>query len=142
MNDSESRAVTVSELVGSGFRRLGCWQPSSLYQGIELDFTSAREPGVYAYVIDNTVHYIGSAQRGLHNRFRQYATTKTMRTAARIREEILICIALGKTVEVYTLVPPTHTWNGLPVDLIAGLEEGLIRTLRPAWNRRSNRRSA
>ncbi len=43
----------------------------------------------------------------------------------------------GSEVTVLTIVnlKPIR-WRGLPVDLIPGLEEGLIRELQPKWNRR------
>jgi len=108
---------------------------------MELDFIAEREPGVYAYAVDGIVHYVGSAQRGLHGRFRRYAITRTMRTSKRVRDEILGLLAARRVVEIYTLIPPAFDWQGLPVDLIAGIEEGLIRQLRPTWNVRSNRRT-
>lgn len=129
----------LPKLITAGFRRMGCWRPTSAGDGIELDFTAERAPGVYAYVVNGVVHYVGSAQSGLHGRFRRYAITKTMRTSRRIRDKILGCFAAGQAVEIYTLVPPSLIWHDLPVDLIAGLEEGLIRSLHPVWNLRSNR---
>ncbi|MCJ1903110.1 GIY-YIG nuclease family protein [Paracoccus versutus] len=106
---------------------------------MDLDAECPKDAGVYAFVVARTVRYVGSAQRGLRGRFRRYATTGTMRTSARVRDEILACLTQGQPVEIYTLTPPPYEWNGLPVDLVAGIEEGLIRSLRPAWNRRSNR---
>ena len=82
--------------------------------------------------------YVGSAQRGLHRRFRNYILSQTMRTSQRVRGEIIEVLAGGRTVDIYTLLPPAHTWEGLPVDLISGVEEGLIRAARPEWNLRSN----
>ncbi len=131
--------IDIAVLVDAGFQRVGTWRLTPDTEGIELDFTSSRDPGVYAYVVGDSVHYVGSAQRGLHNRFRRYAIAKTLRTSARIRSEIIECLIDGRPVEIYALSPPDMLWNGLPVDLIAGLEEGLIRRLRPPWNRRSNR---
>jgi hypothetical protein len=45
-------------------------------------------------------------------------------------------LAEGHEVEVFTIVPPRITLHGLPIDVVAGLEEGLIRSWRPIWNRR------
>ena len=65
-----------------------------------------KQPGVYAFAVNGKVHYVGSAQRGLAKRLRRYETTQTLRR------------------------------RGLPVDPIAGLEEGLIREMQPKWNKR------
>ncbi|GBQ47224.1 hypothetical protein AA18890_2733 [Komagataeibacter europaeus LMG 18890] len=45
-------------------------------------------------------------------------------------------------VDVYVIMPEKDLkLNGvLPVDLVAGLEEGLIRAIKPKWNRRGNRK--
>lgn len=103
-------------------------------------FEVERGPGVYAYAVDGVVMYVGSAQRGLHGRLRRYEISRTLRTSARIRTEVLKSLANGCEVEVYLLPePPAISWNGLPVNLIAGIEEGLIQALKPAWNIRSNR---
>jgi hypothetical protein len=125
-------------LVEGGFLHAGEWQVgvdgSILFKG---DDPIPREPGVYAYAAGGVVRYVGSAQRGLRGRLRHYEIAKTLRTAARIRAEILALLAAGVTVDVFVMVPPPLTLNRvLPIDTVAGLEEGLIRSLRPSWNRR------
>lgn len=132
--------MTLQALMDAGFERIGNWHLVDEGAGIRLNGNAAREAGVYAYVVDGVIHYIGSAQRGLHVRFRRYATTKTLRTSSRIRSNIIACLKEGKAVEVYALQPQAMQWRNLPVDLVAGLEEGLIRFVSPAWNRRSNPR--
>jgi hypothetical protein len=48
----------------------------------------------------------------------------------------LTVLATGAEVEVLTIVPPAMMLpGGLPFDSVAGLEEGLIRSWRPIWNR-------
>lgn len=134
-------ASDVDALTAAGFRLTARWTATDApnRRCMDLDAVCPNDAGVYAFVVAGNVRYVGSAQSGLHGRFRRYATTSTMRTSARVRDEVLACLSQGQTVEIYTLSPPAHEWNGLPVDLIAGLEEGLIRSLRPVWNRRSNR---
>jgi hypothetical protein len=127
---------SVADLKRAGFVRVGRWLADG--ETMRLDGKAERSAGVYAYVVDGDVRYVGSAQRGLHRRLRHYVNSKTMRTSTRIRTEIVGCLSKGSVVEVFALVPPSIQWKGLPVDLVAGLEEGLIRSLRPAWNRRSN----
>lgn len=67
---------------------------------------------------------------------RHYARTKSKRTAWRVRQQLLEALTAGSVVEVYMLVPDDTllTYKDLPVDVIAGVEEGLIRHLRPIWN--------
>src|SRR5271157_5108225 len=55
--------------------------------------------------------------------------------AVRGRECIAKALKSDAEVRVFTTAVPTSIpWNGLPIDLIAGLEEGLIRKLQPRWN--------
>lgn len=133
--------ISIRHLIEAGFRWAGRWETPD-GAGIVRCFDVDRKPGVYAYAVNGTVTYVGSAQRGLHNRFRSYEISKTKKTATRIRREILTSLALGNAVDVYLLpAPPALQWNGLPVDLIAGIEDGLIRAINPPWNIRGSRRT-
>lgn len=137
---SEPRPVPAhaAQLLEGGFVHAGTWEAdgagSIVFRGGER---LPREAGVYAYVVADEVCYVGSAQRGLRTRLRHYEIAKTLRTAHRIRQEVLALLADDQRVDVYVIVPPALALNGvLPVDTVAGLEEGLIRSLRPRWNRR------
>ena len=130
--------IHTDQLMKGGFVRSGAWHRDETSGSIRFvgEKPLPREAGVYAYAIVGVVHYVGSAQRGLRNRLRHYEIAKTLRTAHRIRQEVLAVLADGREVEVFTIVPPPETVNGLPVDMVLGLEEGLIRSWRPIWNRR------
>ncbi|CAK7262075.1 MULTISPECIES: GIY-YIG nuclease family protein [unclassified Shinella] len=134
--------VSIAHLMAAGFRPAGRWETpdgASLARGFDVD----RKPGVYVYAVNGVIAYVGSAQRGLHRRLRHYEISKKMKTAMRIRSEILASLARGDAVDVYLLpAPPAMFWNGLPVDAIAGIEDGLIRKINPPWNIRGSRRTA
>ncbi len=139
METSEPTAPNTAQLVAGGFTRAGVWRVHETegFIRFEGDRPLPAEPGVYAYAVTGVVRYVGSAQRGLRRRLRHYEIAKTLRTAHRIRREILALLAEDREVEVFTIVPPPMTLNGiLPVDVVAGLEEGLIRSWQPIWNRR------
>jgi hypothetical protein len=139
MNSLADIAPNTDQLLAGGFVRAGVWRRDDRTGSIrfEGDAPLPKEPGVYAYAVGGVVQYVGSAQRGLRRRLRHYEITKTLRTAHRIRQEILTLLADGREVEVFTIVPPPITLStGLPIDVVAGLEEGLIRSWRPIWNRR------
>jgi hypothetical protein len=132
-------ALHTDQLSAGGFVHAGSWLFDEATNSIRFkgDNPLPREAGVYAYAVAGVVHYVGSAQRGLRVRLRHYEVAKTMRTAHRIRAEILTLLEQGQVVDVFTMVPPPLTLNEvLPIDVVAGLEEGLIRSLRPIWNRR------
>ena len=138
--DSPAEAIpNTAQLLAGGFTRAGVWRHDETSGSIRFEGEKPlpREPGVYAYAVGGLVRYVGSAQRGLRQRLRHYEIAKTLRTAHRIRTEILALLAAGHEVEVFTMVPPRMKFDGgLPFDSVVGLEEGLIRAWRPAWNRR------
>jgi excinuclease UvrABC nuclease subunit len=130
-----ARAPAAPTLLNGGFIRLGSWRADPQRPGaLALDGEVPHQPGVYAFACSGQVMYVGSAQRGLRTRLRRYAITQTLRTSARVRA--LILERLGADVEVTVLAarPPSLWWQGLPIDPIAGLEEGLIKAFAPAWN--------
>lgn len=138
-------AILTSDLADGGFTASGKWVLDDQNQfGVRLDGTPPRPAGVYAHVVDGVACYVGAAQKGLHRRLKHYqTTTQEKRTAFRVRSMIRDVLQNGSVVETYVLVPPQAAliWQGLPVDLVQGIEEGLIRKFRPAWNFRGSGRS-
>ena len=139
MSETCPPSLTTAKLEAGGFRRAGTWRRDEASGSIRFDGSEPlpRKPGVYAYAVGGVVQYVGSAQHGIHGRLRHYEIAKTMRTAHRVRQEILALLAIDQKVEVFVVVPEPMTLHGLPIDSVAGLEEGLIRLWRPSWNRRS-----
>src|ERR1041385_7176557 len=109
----------VKILKAGGFTRIGVWRHSETTGFIRFDGASPipHEPAVYAYVVNGIVRYVGKAHRGLHRRLRTYEITKSLRTAYRVRQEILSRLARGDDVDVFAIVPPPLKFNDvLPVD--------------------------
>jgi hypothetical protein len=126
--------VTPERLLQSGFILLGEWQ--SLPGGeFELSAPAPTDAGVYAFVLDDRVHYVGLTQTGLRTRMGHYRRGHVrQRTSARVKGLIAKALAEGKVVKVMIAIPEPADWNGLPVSTAAGLEAGLIRMIQPAWN--------
>src|SRR5271168_742656 len=127
MPDQAPSPITRTEqLTKGGFIRAGVWHHDEASGSIRfVGENPPREAGVYAYAIGGIVHYVGSAQYGLRSRLRHYEIAKTLRTTSRIRQEVLAVLTTGREVEVFTIVPPPETINGLPVDMMLDLKEGL-----------------
>jgi hypothetical protein len=122
----------MNRLIAGGFALTGRWELNAPF--VRLIGKPPVQPGVYAYAVDGIVHYVGSAQGGLAKRLRQYEYRMRLRATTR-RGQITEALKSGLEVAVLTIVfPEPLRWNGLPVDLIAGLEEGLIREWQPLWN--------
>lgn len=134
VDESAPAATHGQELLGAGFQHVGEWQ--LLADGeFELSAPAPKEPGVYAFVVDGVVHYVGLTLTTLHRRLGQYRRGHVrQRTSARVKGLIKAALAIGQRVEVLVATPEAQTWNGLPVNTAAGLEAGLIRRILPAWN--------
>jgi hypothetical protein len=121
-------------LTDAGFQFIGEWaqHPESL---IRLEANAPASPGVYAFIVDDIVVYIGLTLNGLKNRFDQYRRGhKGQKTSSRIKARISQTLAAGKKVKVLVATPETSEWQELPVNTAAGLEAGLIEMIRPSWN--------
>src|SRR6266851_6982296 len=121
-------------LTDAGFQFLGEWthDPESI---IRLDAKAPVAPGVYAFVVDDVVVYVGLTLSGLKTRFDQYRRgDKSQRTSARINARIFQTLQEGKQIKVLVATPEPSDWQDLPVNTAAGLEAGLIEMIRPSWN--------
>ncbi len=121
-------------LTDAGFQFLGEWthDPESL---LRLDAKAPASPGVYAFVVDDIVVYVGLTLSGLKTRLDQYRRGhKGQRTSSRINGKISQTLREGKKVKVLVATPEPQEWQELPVNTAAGLEAGLIEMIRPSWN--------
>lgn len=121
-------------LTDAGFEFLGEWtcDPESL---IHLDAKAPVAPGVYAFVVDDVIVYVGLTLSGLKTRLDQYRRgNKGQKTSARINARISQTLQSGKQVKVLVATPEPSEWQDLPVNTAAGLEAGLIEMIRPSWN--------
>jgi hypothetical protein len=136
---ASSLRIPPTLLLRSGFVAVGNWvlTPAS---DIALDGRASAQPGVYVFVVDEEVVYVGLTLRSLHERLNQYRRgDRRQRTNARINLRIKAALANGSKIRVFTAVPESSEWNGLPVNTAAGLEYGLIQALTPKWNIQTGR---
>lgn len=127
-------SIDPDDLLRAGFTMLGEWLP--LPDGeFELSAQAPVDSGVYAFVVDGCIRYIGLTQTGLRTRMGHYRRGHVrQRTSARVKGLIAETLGSGKAVKVMIATPEASEWNGLPVNTAAGLEAGLIRLVRPEWN--------
>lgn len=130
-----SRETTSWEvLLSAGFQLVGEWKHDP-ETAIKLDAAAPAEPGVYAFVVDDVIAYVGLANNSLRTRFDQYRRGhKAQRTNARLKSLISKTLSDGRHVKILVAIPVPLEWHGLPVNVAAGLEAALIRMIRPAWN--------
>jgi hypothetical protein len=121
-------------LTDGGFQFIGEWtqDPERL---LRFEAKAPASPGVYAFIVDDIVVYVGLTLSGLKTRFDQYRRGhKGQRTSSRINGRISETLLAGKKVKVLVATPEPSEWQELPVNTAAGLEVGLIEMIRPAWN--------
>jgi hypothetical protein len=121
-------------LLHAGFALLGEWA-STPEKGIRLAAAAPAAPGVYAFVLNDVIVYVGLSHSGLKRRMDQYRRGHLkQRTSTRVRQLIVNALANGQRIKVVVAMPLLQEWNGLPVNTAAGLEAGLIQLIRPEWN--------
>lgn len=99
-----------------------------------------KSVGVYAFVKDGVVLYVGVATMGLAKRIYFYARPGvSQRTSLRLNDLIRLELQSNGQIDVLIAQPEDMVWNGLPVHGAAGLELGLIKTYALPWNMRSAR---
>jgi len=133
--EEKERKETSSEvLLQAGFQFAGHW--TRLPDGaITIKGKIPAHPGVYALVLDNVVVYVGLTLNGLSTRMNQYRRGhKGQRTSARVNGLITAALAEGREIKILVAAPESDQWNGLPVNVSAGLEAGLIELISPLWN--------
>ncbi|QOD63853.1 GIY-YIG nuclease family protein [Ochrobactrum sp. MT180101] len=131
--DEASTGTSWEVLLRAGFHFLGEWKGEN--EDFQIDARAPADAGVYSFVVDDVVMYVGLTQRGLRARLDGYRRGyERQRTNARVKALIQEALAAGKRVKVLVAVPTASEWNGLPVNTAAGLEAGLIAKIQPAWN--------
>lgn len=130
----QAKLVAEDILLNAGFAHVGDWVLAG--DTIRLASELSRDAAVYAHVVDGKVMYIGVTKRGLKTRMGHYAKPGASQTTSiRIKGLLQKELQAGRSVYVLAAFPEPGSWNGLPVDNVAGLESGLIKTYGPPWNK-------
>jgi hypothetical protein len=105
---------------------------------LQIDFCACgdRTHCLYAFVLGDDVMYVGKSIRRLRTRLHGYCNpNSTQITNVRNNRSILEARAAGIEVAVYAL-PDNGLLNygEFHVNLAAGLEDSIIKRLKPPWN--------
>jgi hypothetical protein len=129
-----SEVTSWDVLRRGGFQFIGEWTQAA-GSSIGLEANAPAKPGVYAFVVDDAVTYVGLTNNDLRTRLDQYRRGHvSQRTNARVNSLIAKALAEGRQIKVLVATPDSLEWNGLPVNTAAGLEAALIQKIRPPWN--------
>jgi len=120
-----------------GFRSVGIWQLAEGRPQCVLTDQAAATNILYAFIVDGVVVYIGKTVQTLKQRMSGYQRPgPTQSTNIKCNGFILEALLLSKAVIIYAL-PDNGLlyYGGFHVNLAAGLEDSLVRSLRPQWNK-------
>lgn len=151
MENSDSEVNLLNEY---GFLKVGQWEMLSNEKDKLVPVISEfkNERVIYSFVENNTVRYIGivkSGRRTLQQRLNEYRNPYTNgkgSTNAKVGIKIIEALTKGNMVEIFALKPYTNSgkslYSDLKVDLVAGLESGLIEKFgltnpEKGWNKSS-----
>jgi hypothetical protein len=127
---------SLERLKNMGFRQVGEWSIEAGKIQFALDDAAFAKNVLYAFISQDTVMYIGKTIQALKQRMGGYknpAPTQTTNIKGnRLISEIL---SSNQSVTIYAL-PDNGLlfYGGFHVNLAAGLEDNLIKTLNPPWN--------
>ncbi len=130
------KSPSLLELNKAGFLHVANWKRNPA-RGFKEIAKYEDGVGIYVFVAQEKVHYVGESERRLSLRLEEYASKlKTGRSFRKVHKGLMSC-KHKETVQilVYPLKGARLVWHdGLPIDRLLGLECGLIEALDPSWN--------
>ena len=126
----------LARLLNIGFIDVGAWSLEAGCPRCALHSSANSRNVLYAFVAESEVLYVGKTIQSLNRRMRGYekpsgTQTTNIRGSARLVE----ILAGGGSIRVFAL-PDNGLlhYGGFHVNLAAGLEDSIIRDLKPRWN--------
>jgi hypothetical protein len=137
-HDGPEISAKLARLIDFGFIFVGSWEISPT--GIDFTLLRFAEDSVlYAFAVEGDLRYIGKAQQ-LSARMQAYkfpgkAVTEAENTNKANNRRIREQLDRGRRVKILAFRPAgPWEYRGVPIDLVAGMEEALIFELDPDWN--------
>ncbi len=120
-----------------GFRKVGQWSLRDGVLDLRIDAEADARNVLYAFVIDGEPLYVGKTTQPLKKRMQGYKRPgPTQSTNIRNHGNLVEALRAGYQAELYVL--PDHGllhFGVFHLNLAAGLEDSIVRTLQPTWNR-------
>ena len=127
----------LERLEHMGFRHVGEWRLESGSAKCILTAEANSTNILYAFVAGGEVSYIGKTNQALKRRLYGYQNPGPTQST-NIKGKKLIEEALGASVPVRVYALPDNGllyYGGFHVNLAAGLEDNLVATVKPRWNK-------
>ena len=127
----------MNRLINIGFRKVGKWSQTPSGIGYALHDCADARNILYCFVCNQAILYVGKTTQPLKKRMYGYQNPgPTQSTNIKGNKNIHDLLADGKQVDIYALPD-----NGLlhfgafHINLAAGLEDSIVKTLKPIWNK-------
>ncbi|MDN4040233.1 GIY-YIG nuclease family protein [Massilia sp. YIM B02443] len=126
----------MDRLLQIGFREIGHWISEAGRLRLQLQALPPHRRALYAFVVDNTILYVGKTSGSLNSRLNAYvAPHATQRTNVRNRTGLLELLDGGRAVRILGWIDPgLHRIGPFDLNMAAGLEDSIIALLAPPWN--------
>jgi hypothetical protein len=140
MRSSEFDKAKLEEI---GFREIAQWQLNGerlIYRlidpGPESDAVCAFPNALYAFTSEDTILYVGKTTKGIRMRFAGYCNPgRKQVTNQKCHEEIKGVLRKNRSVSISVFTGNQFlSYDIFEINLAAGLEDSLIKTLKPRWN--------
>jgi len=136
----ESTPTPVQRIKNAGFCFVGEWKLNTDKLQCALSDCQAAVNILYAFASDGEVLYIGKSVRSLKERLYGYQNPgRTQFTNIKANKLIREALGVKKVISIYAFFDKGELRHGeFRVNLAAGLEDNIIATLKPAWNKTGN----
>lgn len=126
----------MHRLIEIGFEQVGSWKLIDQQLALDLIRMSAQRNVLYAFIQDASVLYVGKTTGSLEHRMGGYLRPhSSQRTNVRNNGALVQLLRQGKAVDIYAWADSgRHRIGEFHLNYAAGLEDGIIRTIRPPWN--------
>ncbi len=127
----------MNRLINIGFRKVGEWIQDQSGIACALHDCGDSRNVLYCFVCEQSVLYVGKTVQPLKKRLYGYQNPgPTQSTNIKGNKNIGDLLADGKQIDIYALPDNGLLHLGVfHINLAAGLEDNIVKTLNPIWNK-------
>ncbi|HQY87171.1 MAG TPA: GIY-YIG nuclease family protein [Tepidisphaeraceae bacterium] len=132
----------MNRLIEIGFEQVGDWSLENGTLKFVLKSCHQKSNVLYAFISDGVVKYVGKTTQTLNARMSAYKTPGSKSQSTNIRNRGNIVALLEQSYQVTIWALPDNGlihYGRFHFNLAAGLEDSLIKTIRPDWNIRKEK---
>jgi hypothetical protein len=126
----------IDRLITAGFVSCGVWSLETAKLRCTLSNHAAAKNVLYAFVCGKEILYVGKSVQSLRKRMREYENpgpTQTTNLRANLKLGELLQGGTAVRILVFADNGLLH-YGGFHLNLAAGLEDSIVRDLKPLWN--------